>query len=237
MDQKHFIRGFILVLFLFISLSVSADLKTVYVYKTDAMMNMPAQVTTYTTYVKGDKVRMDIENKFNIYYYDKDKSFYLVYPTTKQFSKIKYEKVKHLVAMSANMLGEVKVESNTVPGSGKIGEWITFTKIISVKTNIFKMDVTIAFTKAVKRHDSLMNFYLEMNKYQGGMGEFSKEIIETDGYPVKFDGVITMGGKEYKTESLTQEMLEMSLDDTLFIIPDDYKEVPLNLNDFRVALQ
>lgn len=237
MSQKHLLKGLIFVLFLFISLSVYADLKMVYVYKTDAMMNTPAQVTTYTTYVKGDKVRMDIEGKFNIYYYDKDKSYFLVYPNTKEYSKITYEKVKHLVDMSVNMLGEVKVESKTVPGSGKIGEWDTFAKKISIKTNIFEMDVTIDFTKAVKRYDSLMNFYQEMSKYQGGMGEFSKEIIETEGYPVKFDGVVKMGGMEYKTGSLTKEMQEMPLDDALFIIPEDYKEVPLNLNDFRVALQ
>ncbi len=212
-----------------------SDIKMVYVYNSPEMMGQPAETITMTTYVKGDMVRMEAEGKYTILFNAKDKSYVMLYPEKKEYARVTMEKVKPMVEMSNNMLGDVELVIKDAESEKKIGDWKTYAKLFSVKSNMFTIDTTIEFTKEFPVNETLNAFYTEMSKFQGGMSKFTEAIAEADGYPVKFDSVMNMSGQKMTFSSVTKELSEEKLSDELFKIPADYKEVPLNMNDFRYA--
>ncbi|NIM18294.1 MAG: hypothetical protein GTO45_40470 [Candidatus Aminicenantes bacterium] len=238
------IRKAILIFFvlsLSITLLVTAKdvpgIKMVYKYHMDAIMGQPAKDSEYIHYVSEAGVRTEQEEEFNLLFLSKDSKFYLVYPEKKEFSPVDLAAVKPMLDQMDAQMGEVVVEEKITGKKGKVGKWNTYEKYYKVKSNVFEFEMNGDFTTDMPRSKFLDKFWEETAKYQGGMGKFTLAIVNSKGYPAKFTGKLTMMGQTANSTSLTTVFEKTNLSADLFIIPKDYKEVPLNMMDFAKAFQ
>ena len=97
------------------------------------------------------------------------------------------------------------------------------------------MKTLFYFAKSPLLHPTLKKFYLAMTKYQGELSKFNEAIVKLGRYPVRFDSEIRMGLQAFKSTSLTKTIDSVDLPIAMFEIPADYKQVPINMTDFRMA--
>lgn len=229
------------VLFLSITVLVTAEdvpgIKMVYKYHMDAIGMQPAKDSEYIYYVSEAGVRIDQKEAFNLLFLSKDAKFYLVYPEKKEFSVVDLATVKPMLDQVDAQYGEIVVEEKTPGKKGKVGEWNTYEKSYKIKSNMFEFEMNVDYTTDMPRSNSLDKFWEEMAKYQGGMGKFTLVVLNSKGYPAKFTGKLTMMGQTANYSSLTTLFEKTNLSADLFIIPEDYKEVPLIMMDFAKAFQ
>lgn len=241
---KMSIRKAILIFFV-LSLSITVlvtakdvpGIKMVYKYQMDAIGGQPAKDSEYITYISEAGVRTEQEEAFNLLFLSKDSKFYLVYPGKKEFSVVDMAAIKPVLEQIDAQYGEVVVEEKITGKKGKVGKWNTYEKHYKVKSNMFEFELNVDYTTDMARSKPLDKFWEEMAKYQGGSGKFTLAILNSKGYPAKFTGKLTMMGQTANYTSLTTLFEKTNLSADLFIIPKDYKEVPLNMMDFGKAFQ
>jgi hypothetical protein len=212
-------------------------IKMVNKYQMDTIMGQPAVDSEYTMYISDAGVLQDMAEEFNLLFLAKDSKFYLVYPGKKEFSPVDLAAVKPMLDQMDAQLGEIVVEEKITGKKGKVGKWSTYEKYYKVKCTMFEFEMNVDFTTDMPRSKSLDRFWEEMAKYQGGMGKFSLAVLNSKGYPAKFTGKLTMMEQTANSTSLTTLFEKTNLSADLFIIPKDYKEVPLNLAHFQKAFR
>jgi len=234
-----------ILIFLVLSLSITfpvtakevPGIKMAYKYHIDEIMGQPVKDSEYFHYISGAGVLTEQDEEFNLLFLSKDSKFYLVYPGKKEFSPVDPAAVKPILEQMSTQLGEVVVEEKITGKKGKVGKWNTYEKYFKIKCNIFEIEMNIDFTTDIPRSKPLDRFFEEMAKYQGSMDKFSLAVLNSKGYPAKFTGKITMMGQVANSSSLNTLFEKTNLPADLFIIPRDYKEVPLNMMDFQKAFQ
>jgi hypothetical protein len=233
------------VIFFVLSLSITVlvtakdvpGIKMVNKYHIDAIGGQPAKDSEYISYISEAGVLTEQEEAFNLLFISKNSKFYLVYPEKKEFSPVDLAVVKPLLDKIDAQYGEIFVEEKITGKKGKVGKWNTYEKYYKVKSKMLEFETNADFTTDIPRSKSLDKFWEEMARYQGSLGKFTLAILNSKGYPAKFTGKLTMMGQTANSNSLTTLFEKTNFSADLFIIPEDYKEVPLNMRDFGKAFQ
>jgi hypothetical protein len=189
-----------------------------------------------TSWLSPKGMRSDIGQGRYLLFRAEDSKFYLLYPDKKEYSVADIEQLKPMIAQGDMMTGDVTANGEFSGKTEKLGDWDT-------KVWNYTMTTTGGWTMNTTSWDStkytwtpvVQKYYEEFLKFQGKRAEFTKQLMKSDGMPMKMVSEMTMMGQKMAFSYAITEVSEEPVPDSFFEIPADYKEVPIDMNAYWSA--
>jgi hypothetical protein len=196
----------------------------------------PPMENISTSWLSPKGMRTDIGQGMQILFRTDDSKFYLLYPDKKEYSVADVEKLQPMITQADMMTGDITAAANFTGKTEKLGDWDT-------KVWNYTMTTTGGWTMNATSWDStkytwtpvVQKYYEEFLKFQGKRAEFTKQLMKSDGMPMKMVSEMTMMGQKMAFAYEITEVTEEPVPDSLFEIPADYKEVPIDMNAYWSA--
>lgn len=189
-----------------------------------------------TSWLSPKGMRTELGQGMNLLFRTADSKFYVLYPEKKEYSVADIEKLKPFISQGDMMSGDITATADFTGKTEKVGDWDT-------KVWNYTLNSTGGWTMNSTSWDStkytwtpvVKQYYDEFLKYQGKRSELTKQLMKSDGMPMKMVADMTMMGQKMSFKYEITEVSEDPIPDDLFEIPADYKEVPMDLNAYWSA--
>lgn len=195
----------------------------------------PPTESVSTSWLSPKGMRTEF-NGLHLLFRVEDSKFYVLYPDKKEYSVADIEKLKPFISQGDMMSGDITATGDFTGKTEKVGDWDT-------KVWNYTLNSTGGWTMNTTSWDStkytwtpvVKKYYDEFIKLQGKRAEFTKQLMKSDGMPVKMVSEMTMMGQKMSFKYEITEVSEEPVSDDLFEIPADYKEVPMDMNAYWSA--
>lgn len=205
------------------------SLKTV--SKVTMMMGegQPALERFSTSWISPKGIRSEYDGGMHFLFRAEDSSFYLLYPEKKEYSKVEADKIQPFVSMVDGITGDVTAAGEFTGKTEKVNDWdAKVWKYTMSTTNGWNMSATTWDSTAYLWSSVGKKYFEEFLKLQGKRSELTKQMMKSDGMPLKMVGEMTMAGQKMIYSFVVTEISEEPIPDSMFEIPVDYKEIPMN---------
>lgn len=210
--------------FLIIPVVLMADMKIVQKVDVGPIMGQPGHTGTTTTYIKGNKARIEMmSNKYSIVDLDTGK-IYMVDDDKKSIMVMTKDQMNQMGGMISQM-GGAKMQtdikkldsSQTVNGFRCDDYQVNMTGFIGMKS-------VQCFTKEVDatEFDPFKPFMEQWGKMFEGF-----DPSKLPGFPVKNNGVMIIMGQEVKNNSEVVSISRDSIPNSTFTVPTGYKNMEM----------
>jgi hypothetical protein len=234
--KKVFVLLFAGALLLSVNMFGLDHLKTVSKVTMTMGEGQPPMESISTSWLSPKGMKSDLGQGTQILFKAENSKFYLIYPDKKEYSVADIEKLKPMIAQADMMSGDVTASGSFSGKTEKINNWET-------KIYNYTMTTTGGWTMNSTSWDStkyiwtpvVQKYYEEFMKFQGKRAEFTKQLMKSDGMPMKMVSELTMMGQKMTFSYAITEVSEEPVLDSLFEIPADYKEVPIDMNAYWTA--
>jgi uncharacterized protein DUF4412 len=213
-------------LFLFLPLSLFADMKIVSHYETGAVMGQAAQKGTSTMYIKGNKARID-QSVNNTIVVDLDaKKMYMIDHSKKQIMEMDPDQMKQASAM----MGQLGAAAKTTVDIKKTGPERTVNgfKCEDYQVNI-NGPVSMKSTQCISSDVSIKEF----EPFRSFTEQFAQMIQGYDmsklqGMPIQSKGTMSLMGQQFDSNTEVISISHDSIPDSTFTLPSGYttREMP-----------
>jgi hypothetical protein len=217
-------KKLLVTLFLLISPVLMADMKIVQKVDVGPIMGQPAHSGTTTTYIKGNKAKVEmVSGKYSLVDLDSGK-IYMVDDDKKSIMVMTKDQVNQMGGMisqmgGAKMQAEVKKlgSSQTVNGFHCDDYQVNVSGFITMKS-------VQCLSKEVdaKEFEPFKPFMEQWGKLMEGL-----DPNKLPGFPVKNDGVMIFMGQEVKNNSEVVSISNDSIPDSTFTVPTNYKSMEM----------
>jgi hypothetical protein len=176
---------------------------------------------------------MDYGDGVVLLYLDAESKFYVLFPDTKEFSRIDLETVKPFIEQIDSAFGDFEITGSKTSREEKVADSDTEVWDFLASGERFEMDISFDISTDYVNIPVYDKYRIEMMKYQGRRAAITREIIKTKGLPLKEDIATTMEGQLMTRSVITVEIDDDVIEDSEFVIPADYKEVPITEEIFQ----
>jgi hypothetical protein len=202
-------------------------LKLTQVVNIEATADEPETSNICKIYISPNALKMDYGDGVVLLYLDAESKFYVLYPNNKEFSRIDLETVKPFIEQNDSMLGEFEITGSKTSREEKVAKSDTEIWDFLASGERFEMDISLSISTDYVSIPVYDKYRIEMMKYQGKRAAITREIIKTKGIPLKEDIATTMEGQLFTKSVITAEIDDDTIENSEFVIPADYKEVPI----------
>lgn len=231
--KKIFVLLFVSALLLGLNAFGVDHLKAVSKVSLTMAEGQPPTESVSTSWLSPKGMRSDVGQGMHLLFRAEDSKFYVLYPEKKEFAVADVEKLKPMIDQGNMMTGAITANGSFSGKTEKVGEWdakvwnYTMTSTNGWSMNSTSWDSTkYIWTPVVKK------YYEEFTKFQGNRAELTKHLMQSDGMPLKMVADMTAMGQKMKISYEVIEISEEPVPDELFVIPADYKEIPLDMNAY-----
>lgn len=207
-------------------------LKLTQVVNIEATSDEPGTTTISNIYISPSALKMDYGDGMILLFTEAEAKFYVLFPDNKEFSRIELEAVKPFIEQINFMLGDFEITGGITKREEKVADSDTQVWNFLASGEKFEMDITVNISTDYVNIPIYDKCAIEMMKYQGRRAAITREMIKAKGLPLKEDIATTLDGQLKTVSVLTAEINEDPIEASEFVIPTDYKEVPITAEVF-----
>jgi hypothetical protein len=207
-------------------------LKLTQVVNIEATSDEPGTTVISYVYISPTALKMDYGDGMILLFIEAEAKFYVLFPDRKEFSRIELEPVKPFIEQINSTLGDFEITGGITKREEKVADSDTQVWSFLASGERFEMDITVNISTDYVNIPVYDRCAVEMMKYQGRRAAITREMIKAKGLPLKEDIATTLDGQLKTVSVLTAEINEEPIEASEFIIPADYKEIPITAEVF-----
>jgi hypothetical protein len=208
-------------------------LKVTQVVSIEATADEPGTSNISKMYISPNALKMDYGDGAVLLYKDAESKFYVLFPDNKEFSRIDLETVKPFIEQINSMMGDFEITGGKTAREEKVADSDTEVWNFLASGEKFEMDISVNISTDYVSIPVYDKCRIEMMKYQGRRAAITRELIKAMGLSLKEDIAVTMDGQLMTKSVITAEIDDDIIEDSEFMIPADYKEVPITEEVFK----